>query len=94
MKRLFVILSAACLILLSGCKRDAVPVTMTFPEVPADLKIACPDLATLNPNTTKLSDLLDVVTDNYSTYYECRARVDVWIEWYDTQKKIFDKISK
>jgi len=92
MKKLLLIL--ICLISLVGCKSNAVPVTMKFPEVPTDLKVACPDLATLDPKTTKLSDLLEVVTDNYSTYHECRSRVDDWIEWYNSQKAIFDKVGK
>jgi hypothetical protein len=82
------------LILLMGCKSNAVPVTVKFPEVPADLEVACPDLATLDAKATRLSDLLEVVTDNYSTYHECRSRVDDWIEWYDSQKTVFDKVGK
>jgi len=81
------------LLLLSACS-TTVPVTMKFPEAPSELMQACPDLKTLDPNTTKLSDILEVVTDNYGQYYDCKANVDDWIEWYNTQKKIFDKVSK
>jgi len=84
MKRL-IIISA---ILLSAC----VPVERHFPEVPAELKTACPDLAQVDPNTTKLSEVVRTVTDNYSKYHECQVKVDAWIEWYNTQKAIFDSV--
>jgi hypothetical protein len=65
---------------------------MSFPEVPDDLKKVCPDLAQVDPSTSKLSDVLTVVTTNYSQYYECKERVDTWIEWYTHQKEIFNSV--
>ena len=53
--------------------------------------IACPDLAQI-PETNKLSEVLPVVADNYGQYYTCKDTVDSWIDWYNTQKKIFDNI--
>jgi hypothetical protein len=91
MKRLFLILIP--LMILSGCKDDTVPITAKFPEVPADLKNACPDLAKVDPKTDKISEVLEVVTANYSQYYECKIKVDDWIEWYNSQKAIFDKVN-
>jgi hypothetical protein len=79
---------------LIGCATKTVPVTVKFPGVPEDLARSCPDLQTVDPNTTKLSDVLNTVTDNYITYYECKSKVDDWIEWYATQKTIFDKVGK
>ena len=67
---------------------------MKFPEVPQEIKVACPDLSPIDANTTKLSDVLTVVTDNYTSYYECKIKLDSWIEWYTSQKSIFDKVSK
>lgn len=84
MKKL-IIISA---LLLSAC----IPVDRHFPEVPEELKTACPDLAEIDPNTTKLSEVVRTVTDNYSRYHECQIRVDAWIEWYNTQRAIFDSV--
>ena len=77
-------------VLLGGCLATA-PVTVKFPEVPQELMKACPNLKQTEP-TAKLSDVLKVVTDNYSQYHECRVEVDSWIEWYKTQKQIFESV--
>jgi hypothetical protein len=92
MKKLLVLLVP--IFILTGCDSDGVPVSVLFPEVPRELVLACPDLAQVDPSTEKISELLTVVTKNYGEYYECKAKVDNWIEWYATQKKIFDKVSK
>ena len=86
MKRLLLL---APILLLTGCL-TTVPVKQNFPEVPKELMEACPDLQTVN-DTTKLSEVLKVVTDNYGQYQECRLKVDTWIEWYKTQKDIYNK---
>lgn len=75
--------------LLSGCLTTA-PVKPKWPDVPAELLIACPDLAKVDTNTNKLSDVLQVVTDNYSQYYDCKSKVDDWIVWYNGQKDIYN----
>jgi alpha-L-arabinofuranosidase len=90
MKRLIAVLIP--LAMLTGCEDSAVPVAVKFPNVPAELLEACPDLKEVDPKTTKLSEVISVVTDNYSEYHECRLKVDDWIVWYKTQKSIFDKI--
>jgi hypothetical protein len=79
------------LVVATGCSTP-VPIVPPFPDVPASIKKACPDLKKVDESTTKLSDIVGVVADNYSQYYDCKSRVDDWIEWYDTQKGIFDKI--
>jgi hypothetical protein len=76
-------------LLLAGCL--ATPVQRSFPEVPEELKVACPDLNLLEP-TTKLSEVVSVVTKNYGQYQECQIKVDAWIEWYKTQKEIFESV--
>jgi hypothetical protein len=92
MKRLIPLIFIA---VLAGCNEQATTnVRMAFPKVPADLMTACPDLQTVDPNTEKLSDVLNVVTANYSQYYECKVKVDAWIEWYNTQKSINDTVTK
>ena len=88
MKRLLLILPT---ILLTGCL-TSVPVKMSFPQVPEDLMKACPDLEQLDPNTTKLSTVVATVSKNYGDYHDCRAQVDTWIQWYNTQKKIFEDV--
>ena len=79
--------------LLSGCifGKDPVPVKQVWPDVPKELLDACPDLKQVDPNTTKLSDIIDVVSDNYATYYNCKAKVDDWIIWYNGQKEIYNR---
>jgi hypothetical protein len=76
---------------LTGCLDD--PLVSDFPDVPKELKEACPALKQVDPKTTKLSVIVDSVIDNYSTYHECQIKVDEWIEWYNTQKKIYDNIN-
>jgi hypothetical protein len=88
-QQLFLIVA---LMLFAGCASKPVPVVMQFPDVPDDLKVACPVLDTLPDNTDKLSEVVDTVANNYSKYHECRARVDNWNQWYSTQKQIFDKV--
>ena len=80
------------LILMSGCS-TVVPVTVKFPDAPDRIKIKCPQLKTLNEDA-KLSDIAKTVTENYTTYYECAVKHDAWIEWYETQKIIFEKLNK
>lgn len=75
---------------LTGC--SAVPVARHFPEVPDELKVACTDLQETDPTTVKLSEVITVVTNNYSQYHECRIKVDSWIDWYNSQKAIFDSV--
>lgn len=78
-------------ILLSGCLATTAPVVPKFPSVPAELLEACPNLKQV-PATDKLSEVVDVVSENYIQYHECRTKVDDWIFWYTNQKKIFDNI--
>jgi len=77
-------------VLLSGCLTTT-PVKRNFPEVPKQLMEACPDLKTTDP-TEKLSEVSKVVVDNYGQYHECKIKVDTWIEWYTTQKQIFESV--
>ncbi len=76
-------------LLLAGCL--ATPVHRSFPDVPLELKVACSDLM-LHEATTKLSEVITVVTKNYGQYQECQIKVDTWNEWYKTQKEIFESV--
>lgn len=86
MKKLLLIVPV---IMLAGCFGSA-PIKQSFPGVPEDLLVACPDLKKVDPSVNKLSDIIDVVSDNYAQYYECKSKVDDWITWYNGQKKIYD----
>ena len=76
--------------MLSGCLSDSVPVKQVWPTVPKELLEACPNLKQVDPNVDKLSNIIEVVSDNYAQFYDCKAKVDDWIVWYNGQQKIFD----
>ena len=80
----------ALTILLSAC--TTVPVDRKFPSIPTELQQVCPDLKTINTETTKLSEVVDIVVTNYGQYKECQVKVDSWIDWYNTQKQIFESV--
>lgn len=73
---------------LTGC---VTPVKREFPAIPPSLTKTCPDLA-LIPKTDRLSTVLEVVTENYALYRECQIKSQTWLEWYRTQKEIFDSV--
>jgi hypothetical protein len=84
------ILALVPILLLTGCL--SAPVKRSFPDVPVSLLNACPVLEQVDPDTTKLSEVIRVVTDNYTQYHECRIKLDGWIEWYKTQRSIFEEV--
>lgn len=86
--RFIVLLS---MLILGGCS-TVIPVTRKFPEPPSDLTMPS-KLKTLDPNTTKLSDLLQNANDNYGVYYELKAKNEAWIQWYIEQKKIWNDVN-
>jgi len=86
MKKLLVL----SLLVLAGCSSTA-PVKQKFPEAPKELLQKCPELKQTE-QTEKLSEVLKVVTENYSQYHECKLEVYTWIEWYSTQKQIFESV--
>ena len=77
---------------LSGCLATSPPIIVKFPDANKELMQSCPDLKIVDGSTTKLTEVLDVVIDNYGEYYNCKAKVEDWIFWYNEQKKIFDKV--
>lgn len=79
------------LLLLAGCS-TTVPVARKFPEVPDVLMVPCPPLTQIKEGTTKLSEVIGVVTDNYFEYHKCSDKNDLWMEWYKAQKDIFDSV--
>ena len=81
----------ASILLITGCS-TTVPVTARFPDAPALILNKCPQLITIKGETVSIVDFTKTVTLNYTTYYECAAKSDAWIEWYQVQKKIFEEI--
>jgi len=79
------------LLLLTGCS-TTVPVARKFPEVPDVLMTHCPPLTQIKEGTTKLSEVVGVVTDNYFEYHKCSDKNDLWMEWFRAQKEIFDSV--
>lgn len=80
-------------ILLSACA-TVVPVKQKFPEAPQKLMTKCPNLKTLEGNNVSITDMLKVLVENYSTYYQCAVVTDGWQEWYQMQKMISDQSTK
>jgi hypothetical protein len=87
----FVIIIMLVVFAVTGCS-TTVPVTAKFPEKP-DAVEACPTLDTV-ADDVKLSQLTETTAKNYSEYYKCSVKNDTWNEWYETQKRIFEKVSK
>lgn len=79
------------LLLLTGCS-TTVPVSRKFPEMPDSLKVPCAPLQQIKSDTTKLSEVIEVVADNYAYYHLCSDKVDMWIEWYSLQKQNFESV--
>lgn len=78
------------LLCLTGC--TTVPVERKFPEVPSILLETCPNLQSINTETTVFSTLTKTIVQNYTTYYDCAVKHDAWVNWYRTQKKIFEEV--
>jgi hypothetical protein len=87
MKKILMVLS---LMILTGCV--VTPVERKFPEVPNYLKVKCPDLVEISPNTKKFSEVVRVVSVNYGFYQECLIKTESWINWYNEQKEIFEMV--
>jgi len=88
MNKLIILTFVLCLV---GCSTTA-PVVVKFPEAPKLMSEKCPQLKTIDNDNASIVDLTKIVTENYTTYYECAVRQDAWIEWYQIQKKIFEGI--
>jgi hypothetical protein len=87
MKTVFII---PLTLLMTAC--TTVPVTIKFPEAPTELIKGCAELQKVPPGTQELSKVLGVVTANYGRYHECASYNEAWIEWYETQKKIYESV--
>lgn len=88
MRTIFIIIS---IMILQGC--TVVPMTSKFPPVPDRLLTSCELLSPADSSMTSIVELLKVVVENYTKYHECHAKNDIWIEWYNEQKKIHDSLN-
>ena len=89
MNKLILIIASFVMV---GC--TAVPQKQNFPEPPGTESMTqCPQLNAL-PKDPKLSDVSKTVISNYTLYYQCSVKVDGWIEWYNSQKKIYENVGK
>ena len=86
MKKLILIAS----VVLVGC--TTVPVTAKFPTAPDTLTESAITLKTLDAPKPELSDLINNANDNYAEYYRLRDKYNGWINWYNTQKQIFESV--
>ena len=84
------LISMCCCLVLTGCVTT--PVSREFPEIPPALQKSCPELNIVPVGTTKFSEVLTVVTENYAQYKECQARVDAWRQWYSEQRTVFESV--
>jgi len=84
------IIAVCAFFALTGCS-TVVPVKAKFPDVPERLMVKCPQLEKVSETPT-LSDVAKTITNNYTTYYECATKHDGFVEWYNIQKEIFNKV--
>ena len=90
--RLFILAIFIMLAFLITACSTAVPLTAGFPEAPNMLMEKCPPLKTIEGEKISIVDFTRTVSENYTTYHQCAAKNDAWIDWYTQQKKIWDEI--
>ena len=79
-------------LILAGCASTPVSVVPKFPSAPEMLLKKCPELKTIEGEKVNIIDFTKVVSENYTTYYECSVLHDKFIDWYTNQKRIFEEI--
>jgi hypothetical protein len=88
MKKILLVLLIATI---TGC--STAPVIVKFPEVPETLTQPASKLTPLDTSKKiELSDIIENANENAGKYYELREKYNAWIEWYNSQKKIFESI--
>lgn len=81
------------ILLVVGCATP-VPVERKFPTAPETLLKECEKLKTIEVTNVSITDMLKVVTENYTLYHECANKNANWKEWYERQKKTFEAVDK
>jgi len=77
-------------IALFGCSTPT-PITKKFPDASETLTSPCQKLKRIEKTDPLLSEVVKSVVENYTLYHECALKNDAWIEWYRSQKKIFEE---
>jgi len=90
--RLFILVIFIILAFLITACSTAVPLTQNFPDAPDMLMEKCPELKTIQGEKISIVDFTRVVSENYTTYYQCAGRTEAWIDWYNKQKKIWEEV--
>jgi len=90
--RLFILVIFIILAFLITACSTAVPLTQNFPDAPDMLMGKCPELKTIQGEKISIVDFTKVVSENYTTYYQCAGRTEAWIDWYNKQKKIWEEV--
>lgn len=85
--RLLILASALFLI---SCS-TTVPVKQEFPVAPSILLERCPDLMVIDDGKNSFREMLKVVIQNYALYYQCAEKTHGWQDWYNEQRKIYNK---
>jgi len=83
---------AICLAVLLAACSTAVPVKPKFPDAPKALTERCESLKKIEGDKVAITEMLKVVVQNYTLYYECSTKVEGWNEWYEGQKKIYESV--
>lgn len=85
MKKILILCLA---LMLSGCWKT-IP---AFPEAPTAALITCPVLEKTQDNN--FEDFLKIVVKNYESYYLCKNKTDIWIDWYNKTSKNYKEATK
>lgn len=75
-------------VFLTAC---TLPVKQEFPKVPNTFMEQPAPLKLVNDNSS-FSDMLEVMLDNYSSYYVVSERLNAWQNWYKQQKALFEEV--
>ena len=82
------------LVTLPGCSflETKIPITQKWPDAAPSLMEKCKNLNTIDTEKIQLSELVDSVVKNYTISRECNAKNEEWINWYNEQKRIYNKV--
>lgn len=90
--KLRILLPIIFCLFLSGCSVSGqLP---KFPDLPKGIDEPCQNLILIPDNTTKFSEVLNIITSNYGLYNECQIKNYTFLEWYKEQRKIYLEIKQ
>ena len=68
------------------------PLTIKWPEAPAELQQPASNLTPLADNKKTITDLIENANENSGMYYQLKERYEAWQQWYTTHKKIYEDL--